>query len=200
MPRMPQSKYQTALPLRAVTGRRSFRSFFDRSQAKPPRRSHLTVVVLPDPPTAFHAYRLLQYHGISPEHLAIVGEGYCRPESVGLYSPAQIALRRAGGAGLRAGLLGAMLGAAIAMMFRWLMETPWGDRVWLLVPVMAIVSGFCGATLGALFGFLGEGSTASLYRHYLQQGNCLLAIEGSAQLVRQSQELLGQYSVLEIQC
>jgi hypothetical protein len=34
------------------------------------------IAVLPDEVSAFEAYRLLQFHGISPENLALVGKGY----------------------------------------------------------------------------------------------------------------------------
>ena len=59
------------------------------------RSTHLAIVVLPDEASAFQAYRLLHYHGISPENLAIVGEGYSSPERVGLMSPLRIACQKA---------------------------------------------------------------------------------------------------------
>lgn len=152
------------------------------------RHTHIAIVVLPNEATAFQAYRLLHYHGISPENLAIVGEGYSSPERVGLMKPAQIALRRAWNLGLNAALFGGILSLVISLLG----QMPVNFAI--VVPVTGILSGICGAMVGALIGFLGEGSTASIYRHHLNQGRYLLMMEGPETLVRWGQEVLSHYS------
>lgn len=161
---------------------------FLRRGALKRRPTYLAIVVLPDEATAFQAYRLLHYHGISPENLAIVGEGYSSPERVGLMQPAQIALKKARSFALTAGFLGSATCLAISL-FRW-MEL----NLLSAIPLTLIVSGVVGALLGALIGFLGEGSAASIYRHHLTQGRYLLLMEGSENLVRWGQEVLSHYS------
>jgi hypothetical protein len=64
----------------------------------------------------------------------------------------------------------------------------------LFVPAVGIVSGFCGAVIGGLFGLFGEGTTVSVYRHHLNRGQYLLMMEGPEKLVRWGQEVLSQYS------
>lgn len=152
------------------------------------RQSYIAVVVLPDEAMAFQAYRLLHFHGISPEHLAIVGEGYSSPDRVGLMQPTQIAMRKARHYAVVASIAGSVIGLLVSFIGNRLQD------LLITVPVLAIVSGCCGAVLGALLGFLGEGSTASIYRHHLRQGRYLLMMEGPEQLVRWGQEVLTHYS------
>ena len=158
------------------------------------RQTFLAVMVFPDEASVFQAYRLLHYHGISPEHLAIVGSGYSNPESVGLLKPMQLALRKARFLSIVLGTLGAIAGAILffAVHFGWTnfteLKTP------LVIPAVSIVCGFFGAVIGALFGLFGEGTTASIYRHHLDRGQYLLMIEGSERLVRWGQEVLSHYS------
>lgn len=156
------------------------------------RPSSLAIIALPDEAAAFHTYRLLQYHGISPEHLAIVGRGYSSPDRVGLLEPMQIAGRRARSISMVAGCLGAAIGAALFLVGH-LGLAAIAPVTWILIPVGAIAGFFCGAVLGGLFGFLGEGSTAGIYRHHLRKGHYLLMIEGSPTLVRNAQEVLSLY-------
>lgn len=152
------------------------------------RPAHLAIVVLPNEATAFQAYRLLQYHGISPENLAIVGEGYSSPASVGLLKPAQIAWRKARSLAFSATLFGTLLSCTISLL--WQLETSWVS----ITVLTGIISGFCGAVVGWLIGFLGEGNTASIYRHHLDQGRYLLMMEGPETIVRWGQEVLSHYS------
>lgn len=161
--------------------------FFRRSTLRR-RSTYLAVVVLPNEAAAFQAYRLLHYHGISPEHLAIVGEGYSNPDRVGLMQPAQIAASKARSFAIVSALVGSVVCLATSLISK--AET----NLLLLVPVVGLLSGLCGAAMGALFGFLGEGSTASIYRHHLNQGRYLLMMEGPEQLVRWGQEVLSHYS------
>lgn len=151
------------------------------------RPTHTAVVVLPNEATAFQAYRLLHYHGISPENLAIVGEGYSSPERVGLKKPTQIAMQKARGLGFNAALLGGLLSLTIALVGQ-------VRDLAIVVPVTAVLSGLCGAAIGVVIGYLGEGSTASIYRHHLNQGRYLLMMEGPETLVRWGQEVLSHYS------
>ncbi|MBW4527355.1 MAG: hypothetical protein KME18_19580 [Phormidium tanganyikae FI6-MK23] len=158
------------------------------------RQTFLAVMVFPDEASVFQAYRLLHYHGISPEHLAIVGSGYSNPESVGLLKPMKLAVRKARFLSVTLGTLGAIAGLllVVAAHLGWLtlgeLRTP------LLIPALSIVGGFLGAVIGALFGLFGEGTTASIYRHHLDRGQYLLMIEGSERLVRWGQEILSHYS------
>ena len=158
------------------------------------RRSHLTVFILSDEAAAFQAYRLLQSHGISPEHLAIVGEGYSSPERVGLLKPMQIATRKAKILAIFAGTVGSAIAFAGALFIHLGLELTINSNLLLITVASGIVSGFCGAVSGALLGFLGEGNTSGIYRHYLSQGRYLLMMEGSEKLVRRGQEILNHYS------
>jgi len=152
------------------------------------RTSHLAIVVFPDEGSVFQAYRLLHYHGISPEHLAIVGQGYSSPERVGLMNPLSIVFRKAIIYAVVASLVGAVLSAIVVLLWKLQQE------IAMVVPTCALISGLSGAMMGGLFGLLGEGSTASVYRHHLRQGRYLLMMEGSENLVRWGQEVLGYYS------
>lgn len=151
------------------------------------RSTQLAVVVLPNEATAFQAYRLLQYHGISPENLAIVGEGYSSPDRVGLLKPTQIAVYKARSLAFCAALAGTLLSLVISLVGQ-------VAEFAIVVLLTAGLSGLCGAIMGALIGYFGEGSTASIYRHHLNQGRYLLMIEGPETLVRWGQEVLNHYS------
>jgi len=153
------------------------------------RASSLAVIVLANEATAFQAYRLLHYHGISPENLAIVGKGYSSPERVGLLSPGQIIRRIAWRSGLLAVAMGLVVSIGISLGFH--LEP---TKMTTAIPLAVLASGLCGAVIGALFGLLGDGSVASIYRHHLKQGHYLLMIEGPETLVRWGQEVLGYYS------
>ena len=152
------------------------------------RSTHLAIVVLPNEAIAFQAYRLLHYHGISPENLAIVGEGYSSPDRVGLMQPVQIAIRKARSFAIVAASLGSVISLAVSLTMSL------GTGLSMVVLTSTILSGVCGAAMGALLACLGEGSTASIYRHHLRQGRYLLMMEGPEKLVRWGQEVLSHYS------
>lgn len=158
------------------------------------RRSSLSIFVLPDEASAFQAYRLLQTNGISPEHLAIVGVGYSSPDRVGLLEPKQIATRKAKSLALLAGTIGSIVGLIAAWFIGFQANNPTDISLLLIPPTGGIMAGFCGAVIGALSGFLGEGNTSGIYRHYLAQGRYLLMIEGSEKLVHRGQDILSHYS------
>lgn len=156
------------------------------------RPTCLAIIVFPDEAAVFQAYRLLHYHGISPENLAIVGQGYSSPERVGLMQPMQIATRKAAtlaGVGV---CIGICVSLTLAMVYELLAPE------WLLLASIAglgaIVGSLVGALVGVVSGLLGEGTTVSIYRHHLRQGRYLLMMEGSEKLVRWGQEVLSYYS------
>jgi hypothetical protein len=158
------------------------------------RQTFLAIVPLSNEAAAFDAYRLLQYHGISPEHLAIVGQGYSSPDRVGLLEPMQIALHKARRFALITGTAGSVVGLAVFLALHWGFDTSLTLTLMLLIPTAGIVGGFSGAVVGALFGFLGEGTTVGIYHHHVRQGGYLLMMEGSQPLVRRGEEILKQYS------
>ncbi len=160
------------------------------------RHNHLAVIVLPDEMSAFQAYRLLNYHGISPENVSIVGTGYSSPERIGLLRPIQIAFRKAVFGGVLAGGLGVLAGVTLELLCQtriseWIDLNP---RL-LLIPLLGGICMAIGAVTGWFVGIFGEGTAASIFRHHLNRGHYLLMIEGSEQLVRWGQEVLGHYSV-----
>lgn len=160
-----------------------------------PRRSRLMIAVLPDEASGLQAYRLLQQHGISPEHLALVGEGYSRPEQVGLVDPMQLAWKRGCSTALLTGSLGLAAGAVLHPLLA--AKALVGPNAFWLVTALAAgaMGGFSGAVLGALSGFLWEGSASVAYRSRLRQGQYLLMLEGPEELVRKGRDTLSQYSV-----
>jgi hypothetical protein len=188
------------------------RTHTPRRNSTPRRQRHLAVIELPDEISAFQAYRLLQYHGVSPENLAIVGEGYSSPDRIGLLRPFQIARRKASKRLIQCGSIGAVMGffSAAWMSFQphhlnqltllhaqihsEVQQFPNG-LLWLLLPMVSgLLCGLAGAIVGGCLGFFGEGTAAGIYRHRLRQGHYLLMIEGSEKLVRWCQEVLSQYS------
>lgn len=164
-----------------------------------PRQTHLAVIVMPDEMSAFQAYRLLNYHGISPENLAIVGEGYSSPDRIGLLRPRQIALRQAITWGLLAGALGLAAGCVSELIWHTDLSQSLqlNPRV-LLIPVLGLICSTIGAIVGWFVGIFGKGTAASIFRHHLNRGRYLLMIEGTEHLVRWGQEVLGHYSTSRI--
>lgn len=159
-----------------------YRTFWKR------RSSRLVVVVLPTEISALQVYRLLQYHGISPENLAIVGAGYNQPESIGLADPlhqAQCQATRFSGWAFCLGcVLGLVLFLPVNMPVVWVLQKTLWVGGW---------SGIWGLAIGALTGWMGEGRRARTYRHHVQAGGYLLLVEGSEALVHLSQEILSHY-------
>ena len=117
-----------------------------------------------------------------------MGKGYSSPERVGLMSPLRIAYQKARSFGIMAACSGIVLSlvASLVTAPRW--------NIAIVVMTTGILSGIGAAIVGGLFGFLGEGSTASIYRHHLNYGRYLLLLEGPEKLVRWGQEVLGNYS------
>ncbi|MCY7320830.1 MAG: hypothetical protein LH660_03280 [Phormidesmis sp. CAN_BIN36] len=158
------------------------------------RQTHLAVMIFPDEASAFQAYRLLHYYGISPEHLAIVGKGYSNPDYIGLLRPMQIAIRQARRWSIVAGTIGSLIAFALVLVQSQGYSDLGSLRPLWLIPAAGVVSGVFGAFVGGLFGLFGEGTTVSVYRHHLNRGQYLLMIEGPEKLVRWGQEVLSQHS------
>lgn len=159
----------------------------------PGRQSkYLAIAVFPDESVVFQAYRLLQQHGISPEHLAIVGHGYSSPERVGLMSPGKIIKRKASEFAAITGFLGSLLACSVGIIWNI------GYELALGVVLAGGISSLCGAIVGSVLSFLGEGNTASIYRHHLRRGRYLLLMEGTEQLVILGQEILSHYSTASL--
>jgi len=155
-----------------------------------PKRSRLMIAVLPDEMSAFEAYRLLQLHGISPENLALVGEGYTAPESVGLIEPSQVVWRYG-----RYGLYFlSLVGLAIALVvavsmgleYQWLFLVGFGGLG---------LGGVVGLLVGMIYGVLFKSATAIACHNCLKQGQYLLLLEGSESLTRKGKEILSSYAI-----
>lgn len=140
------------------------------------------------------AYRLLHYHGISPENLALVGEGYSKPEWVGLVEPKRLARQRAKACAFLGCVCSSAVGFALVGLLHGKYEMPFDLTLAMMIPGFALVGGLVGAAAGALIGLISEMGRLNIYRHHLRQGHYLLMIEGAEQIVRLSQEVLGQYA------
>ena len=151
-------------------------------------------MIFPDEASAFQAYRLLHYYGISPEHLAIVGKGYSNPDHIGLLRPMQIVMRQARHWSIVVGAIGSLIAFALVLVQSHGYSNLDSLKPLWLIPAVGVVSGFFGAFLGGLFGLFGEGTTVSVYRHHLNRGQYLLMIEGPEKLVRWGQEVLSRSS------
>lgn len=156
--------------------------------------AHLAIAVFPSPSTAFMAYRLLHYHGISPENLALVGEGYSKPEWVGLVEPKRLARQRAKACAFLGCVFSSAVGFALVGLLHGKYGHPMDLTLALIIPVWALMGGLLGAGVGALIGVISEMGHLNVYRHHLRQGHYLLMIEGAEKVVRLSQEVLGQYA------
>lgn len=163
-------------------------------QKSPQRQTSLAIVPLADEAAAFQAYRLLQDRGISPEHLAIVGRGYSSPDRVGLRQPMQIALHKARSFAIAGANIALVLASGGILVFYLARSSAASLSLFLAIPFALFVGACWGAAIGAIVGFLGEGSTMNVYHHHLRQGGYLLMMEGPQQLVRQAEQILKQYS------
>ncbi|HEY9835722.1 MAG TPA: hypothetical protein V6D27_02290 [Vampirovibrionales bacterium] len=158
------------------------------------RQTALAIIPLANEAATFDAYRLLQYHGISPEHLAIVGEGYSSPARVGLLEPMQIAVDQARRFLMVFATMGFLVGSGLVLAFHLELINPLGFNPLWLIPGGVAIAAVVGGTVGGLIGFLGEGSTVGVYHHHLRQGGYLLMIEGSQQLVTLGEQVLKPYA------
>jgi hypothetical protein len=159
--------------------------------------SHLAIAVFPSASTAFMAYRLLHYHGVSPENLAIVGEGYSKPEWVGLTESKAVARQRQRTHGFLGCLFGSALGFGLTGTYGALALLG-GLPLVLLVPLGAALGSALATLVSWLASHFSSLGRLSIYRHHLQKGNYLLMIEGAEKIVKLSQEVLGQYATPKV--
>ena len=158
------------------------------------KHSRLMIAVLPDESSAFEAYRLLQCHGISPEHLALVGKGYSSPESVGLFNPTRTTWRYAKRGMFWLGVIAAMIGIILHLIFR--LQLPnlnWYQTLLAIAATSGIIGMVTGAAIGTLYGWFFKSSLSISCRSCLDRGQYLLMLEGSETLTRRGREILDKY-------
>ncbi|AFY70078.1 hypothetical protein Pse7367_1801 [Thalassoporum mexicanum PCC 7367] len=170
-----------------------------------PKNSHLIIAFLPDESSAFQAYMyLMRSHGIPPQNLALVGEGYSSPESVGLLEPKRMAWHYARYMSLFLGVAGMAIGALIFVLYSEQMKFLSMSYVakyspQFIVVAMAIVFGLLGGglgvLLGTLYGLLFKSNTSIICRKRLRRGEYILLIEGPEDITRRSREILGKYTI-----
>lgn len=158
------------------------------------KHSRLMIAVLPDESSAFEAYRLLQCHGISPEHLALVGKGYSSPESVGLFNPTRTTWRYAKRGMFWLGVIAAMIGIILHLIFRLQLPSLNGYQTLLAIAATSGIIGMVmGAAIGTLYGWFFKSSLSISCRSCLDRGQYLLMLEGSETLTRRGREILDKY-------
>lgn len=147
------------------------------------------IAVLPDEISAFEAYRLLQFHGISPENLALVGKGYSAPESVGLIDPSHVVWRY--------GRYGAYVLGLIGLQVALWWTVSWGlSYVLYLTAALlgAAIGGFLGMGMGIAYGIIFKSATAIACHNCLKRGQYLLLLEGNEALTRKGKYVLSTYA------
>jgi hypothetical protein len=120
------------------------------------RSSHLAAIVLPDRDAAMSGYRLLQHHGISPEHIAIVGYGYNTPEQVGILRPLDHGIQFAN----RTVVHGWGFGFAVGLVFVVVIllgGIPMTGQLLIIIPLLGITFGFLSAIAGSIVRVLWRG-------------------------------------------
>jgi hypothetical protein len=147
---------------------------------------------------------LLRSHGIPPQNLALVGDGYSSPESVGLIEPRRMAWRYAKYLSLFLGVAGMAIGALLLVLYgeqlRFL-GIPYlvKSAPQLTMIVMAILCGLIGSSLGVLlgiaYGLFFKSNTSIICRKRLRRGEYILLIEGPEDITRRSREILGKYTI-----
>jgi hypothetical protein len=170
-----------------------------------PKNSHLIIAFLPDETAAFQAYmHLLRSHGIPPQNLALVGEGYSSLESVGLIEPKRMAWRYAKYVSVALALISMAIGAVLFMWYgehlRFLGLAQLVKDAPNLTPlVMAIafgiIGGGLGVLLGTMYGLFFKSNTSIICRKRLRRGQYILLIEGPEDITRRSREILGRYTI-----
>ncbi|WP_322095857.1 hypothetical protein [Pseudanabaena mucicola] len=160
------------------------------------KHSRLMIAVLPDESSAFEAYRLLQCHGISPEHLALVGKGYSSPDSVGLFNPAHTTWNYAKLGMLWLGMVSTIVGVTLYFIFKInLPNLDWYQALFTIASTSGLIGIFTGGTIGTLYGWFFKSSLSISCRGCLERGQYLLLLEGSESLTRKGREILDNYTV-----
>ena len=161
-----------------------------------PKHSRLMIAVLSDESSAFEAYRLLQRHGISPEHLALVGKGYSSPDSVGLFNPTRTTWRYTKRGMLWLGLLCTIMGIILPLIFRLqLPNLDWNQTLLMIASTSGIIGIVIGAAIGTVYGWFFKSSLSISCRSCLDRGQYLLMLEGSETLTKRGREILDSYLV-----
>lgn len=160
------------------------------------KHSRLMIAILPDESSAFEAYRLLQCHGISPEHLALVGKGYSSPDSVGLFNPTRMTWRYAKRGMLWVGAITTILGTILVLIFKLqLPNLDWYQTLFTITSISGILGIVIGGISGTLYGWFFKSSLSISCRSCLDRGQYLLMLEGSETLTRRGREILDSYTV-----
>ena len=160
------------------------------------KHSRLMIAVLPDESSAFEAYRLLQCHGISPEHLALVGKGYSSPDSVGLFNPTHTAWRYAKRGMFWVGVISTVMGVILYLIFSIkLPNLEWHQALLTIASTSGLIGIFIGGVIGTLYGWFFKSSLSISCRSCLDRGQYLLMLEGSETLTRRGREILDDYTV-----
>lgn len=159
------------------------------------------VAVLANKQQAEEAYSILRKDGISPEKVAILGEGYQSADEFGLINPNQQGIKRAKKLaywlipfGFAAGYLFNLLtGIEIFSFFNSTINHIIGG-------VLGAVSGLLGAIIvGGGVGLTVGSGDALTYRNRLNAGRYIIITKGTDRLIRQATRLLRQFEPEYIQ-
>ena len=124
------------------------------------------IAVLPDESSAFEAYRLLQCHGISPEHLALVGKGYSSPDSVGLFNPTHTTWRYAKRGMFWLGIISTAMGIILYLIFSIkLPNLDWYQALLTIASTSGLIGIVIGGVIGTLYGWFFKSSLSISCRH-----------------------------------
>lgn len=160
------------------------------------KHSRLIIAALSDESSAFEAYRLLQCHGISPEHIALVGRGYNNPDSVGLFNPAYTTWRYAKRGMFWLGTISTLVGIILYLIFRLqLPNLDWYQALFTIASTSGLIGMAIGGAIGTLYGWFFKSSLSISCRSCLERGQYLLMLEGSETLTQRGREILDSYRV-----
>jgi hypothetical protein len=153
------------------------------------------IVALPNENVAFGAYRFLQNHGISPEHLALVGKGYSSPDSVGLIAPRRMAWRYAKNGMILLATSAAFVGIGMQCALNiQISQLNWTQTLLAIAIASGAIGGLLGICAGSIYGLFFKSSTSIACRNCLRQGQYLLMLEGPETVTRRAREILNIYS------
>jgi len=155
------------------------------------RERYLLIACVADETSALGAYRTLQKGGLSPECMAIVGQGYRDCDAVGFAQPIPVAKSRAYQTAAFTGVAGAVMGLAFLVATK-IQVFP--GNLFLNILLAVTSAGLSGAMGGFLVGggvgLVSESGESSAYRNQVDRGKYLLLVEGTEDLVEQARQLL----------